>query len=169
MIKAMFAFAILILPQAPPPTKVGLQLPELVKECMEKADVKGKVRIVPIGKSYFLKGDFDSDKLVDYAVPIQGTRTRRNGVLICNGKKQVFILGGDMRTDPPFSDMPDDNFVGPRWKIMSKSEAENLYNYDGDKPVRAAFPKGDSIAFLWEDGAGVIYWDGSRYRWGNGQ
>jgi hypothetical protein len=169
MLKVVFAFAMLTLPQTPPPTKSGLQLPELVKECLEQGDVKGKVKIVPIRKSYFLKGDFDGDKLADYAVSIQGIKTRRNGILICNGKKQAYILGGDVQTTPPFSDMPNDNFVGPRWRIMLKSEAEALYNYDGNKPARAAFPKGDSIAFLWEDGTGVIYWDGARYRWGSGQ
>jgi len=79
------------------------------------------------------------------------------------------MLGAEAPKDPPFSDMPDDNFVAPSWEVMSKREANKLYNYDGDKPVKVASPKGDSIAMLWEDGTCLIYWAGSGYHWGCGQ
>lgn len=169
MIKALLTLSLLIPMQALPAAKGDLRLPELAKECLVQAEVKGKIEIRATKKPYILKGDFDGDRVPDYAVAIRGSRTRRNGVLVCTAKKQVFILGADMPKEPPFSDMPNDNFVAPHWKVMTKREADNLYNYDGDKPVKVASPEGDSIAMLWEDGTCLIYWDGSRYRWGCGQ
>jgi hypothetical protein len=146
-----------------------LPLPAQAKECLKRVEVKGSLEIRVTKKPYLLKGDFDGDSKSDYAIALGGPKTRRNGVLVCTAKKEAIILGADMPKDPPFSDMPDDNFVAPRWKVAAKREADKLYNYDGDKPVKVASPKGDSIAMLWEDGTCLIYWDGSRYRWGCGQ
>lgn len=169
MMKALLILSLLTLMQARPSVKGDLKLPDIVKECLEQAGVKGKLEIRTAKRPYILKGDFDGDKLFDYAVAIRGPNTHRNGVFVCTAKKQAFILGADMPKDPPFSDMPNDNFVAPTWKVMSKREALKIYNYDGDKPIRAASPAGDSIAMIWEDAICLIYWDGSRYRWGCGQ
>jgi hypothetical protein len=169
MMKALLILSLLTLMQAQPSVIGDLKLPDIAKECLEQAEVKGKLEIRTAKRPYILKGDFDGDKLSDYAVAIRGPKTRRNGVLVCTANKRAFILGADMPKDPPFSDMPNDNFVAPTWKVMSKQEALKIYNYDGDKPIRAASPKGDSIAMIWEDAICLIYWDGSRYRWGCGQ
>jgi hypothetical protein len=169
MMKALLILSLLTLMQDRPSVKGDLKVPDIVKECLEQAEVKGKLEIRTAKSPYILKGDFDGDKLSDYAVAIRGPKTRRNGVLVCTAKKQAFILGADMPKDPPFSDMPNDNFVAPTWKVMAKQDALKIYNYDGDKPIRAASPRGDSIAMIWEDAICLIYWDGSRYRWGCGQ
>lgn len=147
----------------------SVQLPDLVKRSLEKDEVKGKVKILAAQKPYLLKGDFDGDGITDYALAIKGLKTNRNGVLICTGKNATFVLGADAPKNPPFSDKYNDNFMAPHWRVMGKKEAATLYNYDGDKPVKVASPKGDSIAMLWEDGICLIYWDGDRYRWGCGQ
>jgi len=161
---SLFASALVIsLGQAKP------NLPDLVRKCLARDEFEGKVKILTDQKPYILRGDFDVDGVPDYALAIKGLKTRRNGVLICSGRGDVVMLGAEAPKDPPFSDMPDDNFVAPRWRVMSKREANTLYNYDGDKPVKVASPKGGSIAMLWEDGICLIYWDGSRYRWGCGQ
>lgn len=149
--------------------QAGPPLPDLVRKCLARDEFKGKVKILTAQKPYVLGGDFDGDGVPDYALAIKGLKNRRNGVLICSGRGDAVMLGAEAPKDPPFSDMPDDNFVAPRWQVMSRREADELYNYDGDKPVKVASPKGDSIAMLWEDGTCLIYWDGSRYRWGCGQ
>src|SRR5262249_18712771 len=160
---------LVMLVQGTPPVKGSLSLPELVRNCLEQPDVKGKVEIRTTKKPYLLKGDFDGDGLLDYAIAIRGPKTHRNGVLICTAKSKTDILGADAPKDPPFSDMPGDNFVAPTWKVMSRREALKIYNYESDKPERAASPKGDVISMIWEDGICLIYWDGNRYRWGCGQ
>lgn len=145
------------------------QLPRLVSDSLERDEIKGKVTILTAQKPYLLKGDFDGDGKTDYVLAIKGVKTKRNGVLICLGKNETVLLGADVSKKTPFSDRYNDNFVAPRWRVMSKKEAAALYNYEGEKPVKVASPKGDSIAMVWEDGICLIYWDGYHYRWGCGQ
>jgi len=140
-----------------------------VKRCLENPAVKDKAQILSNYEPFYLTGDFDGDGLPDYAVAIKGSMTQRNGVVICTRKDRVFILGADNPTNPPFSDMPNDNFVAPQWKVYTKEEAAKVQTIDKEPSTQVAFPKGDSIAMIWEDGICLIYWDGNRYRWGCGQ
>ena len=167
MIKVLL-ISLFTLTQPPPPVKDNLKLPDVVKGCFEHSEVKGTVEIRIAKNPYILTGDFDGDKFSDYAIAIRGAKTHRNGVLICTAKRRTFVLGADIPHDPSFSDMPDDNFVSPTWKVMSKQEALKILQLEGNRPKRAARPNGDSIAMIWEDGICLIYWDGSRYRWGCG-
>lgn len=169
MIKIALVLSLLVPMQVALPARSNPGPPELVNSCLEQSEVKGKVELRTTKKPYFLKGDFDGDGFPDYAVAIRGTKTHRNGVIICTTKNKAFILGADTSKDPPFSDLPGDNFVAPSWKVMSRQEALKIYNYDGNKPVRAAAPKGDSVAMIWEDAICLIYWNGTQYRWGCGQ
>jgi hypothetical protein len=117
----------------------------------------------------YLTGDFDGDAFPDLAVAVKGRKTRRNGVLICAGNSRVILLGADNSTNPPFSNMPNDNFVAQKWRVYSKEESANVRAIDDDPVVESGSPKGDSIAMIWEDGICLIYWDGYQYRWGCGQ
>jgi hypothetical protein len=143
--------------------------PSDVERCLEKPEVKNAVDPRTDKKVNYLKGDFDGDSLPDYAVAVKGRKSRRNGVLICHGQGGAVILGADNPVDPPFSDMPHDNFVAPKWEVYTKEQALELGDAEHDAPERMASPRGDSIAMIWEDGVCLIYWDGSRYRWGCGQ
>jgi hypothetical protein len=117
----------------------------------------------------YLKGDFDGDGVLDWALAVKGHQTRRNGVLICTGRDRMFLLGTHDSKNAPFSDMPNDNFVAPQWKVYTKEEAAKVQTIDKEPSTQVASPKGDSIAMIWEDGICLIYWDGNRYRWGCGQ
>jgi hypothetical protein len=117
----------------------------------------------------YLKGDFDGDGLPDYALAVRGHKTRRNGVLVCPAHGERVVLGADNPTDPPFSDMPHDNFVAPKWEVYTKEQAAELSDPDREPPARIASPRGDSIAMIWEDGICLIYWDGARFKWACGQ
>jgi len=143
--------------------------PLLVQHCLEQPGIKGKIEILTAQIPYYLRGDFDGDSHSDYAVAVRGPRTRRNGVLICTNRKKAFILGADNPTKPPFSDMPDDNFVAPHWQVYTKQETYALRLYRNGKLIPASAPKGETIAMIWEDGICLIYWDGTRFRWGCGQ
>ena len=48
-----------------------------------------------------------------YRVSVRVRATKRNGLLICAGNGRTFALGADHPLKPPFSDMPNDNFVAP--------------------------------------------------------
>lgn len=151
------------------PAEDELIHPKMVRACLEMPAINGQLKVMNDVNPYYLRGDFDGDGLLDYAVSVQGIKTRRNGVLICTEKKEAVILGAINSLKTPFSDKPDDNFTSPNWQVMTKKETFEIYNYTSGKPVRVALPKGETIAMIWEDGVCLIYWDGSRYRWGCGQ
>lgn len=139
--------------------------PDVVHECLEQPRIKSAVAIAYHKNPYYLRGDFDGDGKPDYAVSIKGVKTGRNGVLICVGTGRAEILGADNPIQPPFSDMPDDNFVAPYWMIYTKEETTGLGQYEIGRPREIPVPKGETIAMIWEDGIALIYWDGTRFRW----
>lgn len=167
--KTVLALSLLMSTLLAVPLEGELIHPKMVRECLERPTIKSQLKVMTDVNPYYLRGDFDGDGLVDYAVSVQGIKTRRNGVLICTGKNKAVALGAINSLKTPFSDKPNDNFASPNWQVMTKKEALEVYNYSSDKPVRVALPKGETIAMTWEDGVCLIYWDGSRYRWGCGQ
>lgn len=114
---------------------------------------------------YYLRGDFDGDGKADYAVAVRGKKTKRRGVLICDGLGRIFVLGADTPTQPPFSDVEEDNFVAPNWLVYSRAETKALGNLPCCVPHPVPRTTGETIGMVWENGTGLIYWDGHRYRW----
>jgi hypothetical protein len=139
--------------------------PDVVHTCLEQPQVKPVVEVTYHSNPYYLRGDFDGDGKPDYAVAIKGPRTQRNGVLICTAVGPAHILGADNPKNPPFSDMPDDNFAAPHWMVNTKEETAELGKYEIGVPREIPTPKGETIAMIWEDGIALIYWDGTRFRW----
>jgi hypothetical protein len=138
--------------------------PDQIDRCL-KLPAASSVEVRTDANPYYLRGDFDGDGKVDYAVEVRGSRTKRNGVLICAGNGRAFVLGADQPLSPPFSDMPSDNFVAPNWAAFSKAEARELGKFYSNVPVPLPRLHGESIAMIWEDGISLIYWDGRRFRW----
>jgi hypothetical protein len=130
-----------------------------------KKSIAASIVVTPDLPPYYLRGDLDGDGRADYAVAVRGRKTKRRGVLICDAKDRVFILGADSPTAPPFSDVEGDEFFAPNWAMLSRPEAETLSKEFGGVPH--PFPKllGEAIAMTWENGVALIYWDGNRYRW----
>jgi len=131
-----------------------------------KFKVRSSVEIETTINPYYLRGDFDGDGKVDYAIAVRGRTTRRNGLLICAGNGMTFVLGADQPLKPPFSDMPNDNFVAPNWMVYSMAETRALAVFKGGGvPAVPAKLPGETIAMIWEDGIALIYWDGRAFRW----
>ncbi|MCE5306443.1 MAG: hypothetical protein LLG20_02270 [Acidobacteriales bacterium] len=138
--------------------------PDQIAECL-KSPVSSSVEVDLETNPYYLRGDFDGDGRVDYAVAVRGRKTKRNGVLVCAGNRKVFILGADQPLKPPFSDMPGDNFLAPNWAVYSKAETEALRAFTSNVPVIPGKLYGESLAMIWEDGIALILWDGRAFRW----
>ena len=140
-----------------------LVYPDLVTSCIKKPSasmIEVNEKIMP----WYLRGDFDGDGESDYAVAIRGKTTKRNGVLICDAKGRTFVLGADNPTRPPFSDLPGDNFVAENWVVFTRKEAVNLTKRQQYAP-RPFAVLGETIAMVFENAIGIIYWDGRRYLW----
>lgn len=137
--------------------------PHQIASCLERPTAQGlEARLDR--NPYYLRGDFDGDGEADHAVAVRGKKTRRNGVLICTAKG-VYVVGADRVVTPPFSNMPDDNFVAPQWATYSRKETQNLGKFSSNVPRPVPVTKGDSIAMIWEDGICLIYWDGRQFKW----
>jgi hypothetical protein len=139
--------------------------PDQIANCL-KLRVASTVDLNMQTNPYYLRGDFDGDGKVDYAVAVRGRITKRNGVLVCAGNGKAFVLGADQPLRPPFSDMPRDNFFAPNWSIYSKAEINALGKFaGGGVPVVPRNILGESIAMIWEDGIALIFWDGRAFKW----
>jgi len=137
--------------------------PELINKCLANRQAAGL--LVSSGTNpVYLRGDFDRDSQADYAVAVRGKKTMRNGILICDARNRVFVLGADNPLVPPFSDLPDDNFVAQDWLVYSKAETLALKRYSfKNRSMPTLY--GETIAMIFENGITFIYWDGHQYRW----
>jgi hypothetical protein len=138
--------------------------PEQISRCL-KLTVASSLEVAITTNPYYLRGDFDADGNPDYAVAVRGIKTKRLGVLICNGNKRGFLLGADNPITPPFSDMPNDYFFAPNWEVFSRSETLALAKYKDAVPHPLPVIRGETIAMIWEDGIALVYWDGQRFKW----
>jgi len=135
--------------------------PTKMVACLEDPNIMNSVSTDMNTNPYYLRGDFDGDGRPDFAVAVKGTKSKRNGVLICLASGVRVILGADNRTTPPFSDMHDDNFVAPNWQVATRSDILAFRKTNRNVSV----PKGESILMVWEDGIHYIYWDRTKFRW----
>lgn len=139
--------------------------PDQIEQCL-KLPVAATVQVNLLINPYYLRGDFDGDGRIDYAVAVRGRRTKRNGVLVCAGNGKAFVLGADQPLRPPFSDMTNDNFCSSNWAVYSKAEVQSLKKFaGGGVPVIPANLIGESLAMIWEDGIALIYWNGREFKW----
>ena len=138
--------------------------PDAIDQCL-KGSVASNLVLSTAGNPYYLRGDFDGDGKPDYAVSVRGAKTKRNGILFCMGNKQIYVVGADQPLKPPFSDMPDDNFVAPNWQVLNKAEVASLAKFSMNVPHPVPRTAGEAVALIWEDGIALIYWDGRRFQW----
>jgi hypothetical protein len=146
------------------PESESTYIPPKIDKCRASKIAMGAAITTDL-QPFYLRGDFDGDRISDYAVAVRGPRTKRNGVLICSGNGRVFLLGADQPLAPPFSDMPNDNFVGPNWEVLSVAETRELGRWTVNVPHPLPKILAETIAFVWEDGIALIYWNGQRFKW----
>jgi hypothetical protein len=139
-------------------------LPATVETCLQDQAVRGRIAVSLNVNPYYLRGDFDGDGKIDYAVAVKGTTSGKLRVLICTGTKRVFLLGSE-GNGPAFSDMADDNFFAPSWMVYTRAEVNDLTKYTSNVPQAVPASRGEAIAMVWEDGISLIYWDGAKFRW----
>jgi hypothetical protein len=148
--------------------QAAYRLAPIARQCFESSGIREKAELQVAIKPNYLTGDFDGDGIGDVALVIKGLQTRRNGIVICTARG-ISVFGADQPSFPPFSDMANDNFVSSQWEVMSKEEAHDVRKSVDGRRVQIAFPRGDSIAMVWEDAICLIYWDGGRYKWACGE
>ncbi len=97
---------------------------------------------------FYLKGDFDGDKKLDYAINVVERKTNKTGIVIYHtGTGKYFILGAGK----PFNGRhPGDDFsMMDAWKVTA----------DKDKKIDMI------LKIKTESSSGLIYWTGQEYKW----
>ena len=138
--------------------------PVQVRECLKKP-AAADLSVTTDTNPYYLRGDFDGDGKPDYAVAVRGSKSKRNGILVCAGNDRIYVLGADQPLKPPFSDLQDDNFVSRNWAVYTPIQTRELTAWKGNVPLPLPPVFGETIAMIWEDGIALIYWDGHQFRW----
>jgi hypothetical protein len=137
-------------------------VPQPIRACLNDPAVKGLEILVD--KPRYLRGDFDGDGKLDYVVQMKSKKLGGIGLVICRGAGVITVLGKGIGGQT-FSDMPEDRFLASIWKVYTKRDISLL---SGDEPgVHPPVPSGSAvaIAMIWEDGIGLVYWDGTKFRW----
>ncbi len=147
-------------------TREGVEVwtPTAIEDCIATVNVGEPFKFDISINPFYLRADLDGNKFVDYAVLIIGQETKKRAVVICKDSKEPFLYGALAKTKLlPSSFIEDDNFVTPNWEISTKEETKVLDEYPGGRKV-ATDAKGESLAFIFEGGGVVIYWDGKTFQ-----
>ena len=77
----------------------NMVIPLFVDECLDKNKLDKEVKIpsIPLHNPYFVRGDFDGDRTIDYAIIVSSRKDGREGLLICfrNKESRAVLLGLD--------------------------------------------------------------------------
>jgi hypothetical protein len=137
--------------------------PEKVMTCLKNPKAVGLTVLTDINP-YYLRGDFDGDGKVDYALQVRSKKSSINGLLICAGNGSLFLLGSGIGGSL-FTDVEDDNFTSSNWSVYTKEDVAALASTPVNVPHPIPAVKGESIEMLFEAEIDLIYWDGKKFRW----
>lgn len=136
-------------------------VPEAVKRCLERKEIRGQVKLGLKLNPYYLRGDFDGDGNIDLAISIVGAKSSRIGILVCHASGYLEVLRGDSKPAKAFSDMADDNFISGSWTVLEKSDVTRRLS----KAKVKNRVLGEAIFMPWDDGDGLILWNGVKFQW----
>ena len=146
--------------------KDNLLLPSATQKCLAEVNIGDPFGFDLSKNPYYLRGNLDGNKLVDYAVIIVSKNTRKTGLVICKDSKVPFVFGELAKSKTPLTDMENDNFIASSWDIVTREEVREWYsNVPNEMNKRLVRAKGEIIEFLYEiDGVLYIYWDGKAFQ-----
>ncbi len=144
----------------------NLLVPSATEQCLNKVKVGESFEYDLSMNPYYLRGNFDGNKLVDYAILIVGKDSKKTALVICKDSTTPFVFGELIKSPTPLSDKENDNFIGSTWDVITLEEVNEKHSVSPDetnkKLVKA---KGEVIVFYYEiDGVFYIYWDGNNFR-----
>jgi len=127
-------------------------IPDEVRTCLRTtAEIEIDGGINP----FLISGDYDGDGFTDFAVQVKTKKDQRHGILVCFAKDVPVLVGAGGVT--PWSKGQEDRWPFDSWFLARK----------GSKHL-SIYPKikFDALALVIADeGGGLLYWDGHKFRW----
>jgi len=148
--------------------EITLIEPPEVRQCLKDTKVSDLILFTDLNP-FYLRGDFDGDKKIDYAIWMRRSVGGITGIIVCAGDGTNHLLGSGITKGDNFSDMEHDDFLPLRWEVTTKQEIDELTTWKCNVPD--PFPKieNESIKLVWREGeSAIIYWDGKQYKWTEG-
>ena len=108
---------------------------------------------------FYLRGDFDGDKKIDYALAVIESKNDKKGILIYHPATKKYFLAGAGKSIP--NGHGDDYPWMDAWEVSDEKIIEQ-----GIKELKPPKLIGEAILVQkLESSSGLIYWDGKEYRW----
>ncbi|GCC53721.1 hypothetical protein SanaruYs_39690 [Chryseotalea sanaruensis] len=108
---------------------------------------------------FYLRGDFDGDKKIDYALAVIESTTDKKGILIYHPVTKKYFLAGAGKAIP--NGHGDDYSWMDGWEVSDERTVEQgVTNLKPPKLIGEAI-----LIQKLESSSGLIYWDGKEYRW----
>jgi hypothetical protein len=134
-------------------------LPDKLQELFRQDSIKSFYKINKEINPFYLRGDFDADGKIDYALAIIEIKSGKKGILIYHtGTKEIFFAGAGKKIPNSYG---DSFHWMDAWKVYDKKDVGI-----GVGETKKLVLKGEAIlAMKLESSSGIIYWDGKQYRW----
>lgn len=134
-------------------------LPDNLRDFYEQEKIRTNYKINRDLNPFYLRGDFDGDKKIDYALAVVESKTNKKGILIYHPTTKKYFLAG---AGTSITDRHGDDY---RWMDAWEVSDEKIVG-QGVTNLGPPKLKGEAILVQkLESSSGLIYWTGTEYRW----
>lgn len=133
--------------------------PTAILDCLQT--VGGGLEIRSDLNPFYLRGEFLGTGKPVYAVGIRRTSPLQVGVLLCPSEGSPILFMPGLANKFASKDLTVPHFVAPHWEVYTRAQASDLLKNNH----RIGHPIGESIAMMWEDGIGILFFDGKKFHW----
>jgi len=133
-------------------------IPEWVQKAIAQSDVAKGIVFDSRLNPFCLRGDFDGDGNIDFAVLVRQPASGKAGIVIIHrATGRVFVLGAGTR----FGYGGDDFTWMDAWRVFDKGKVPQ-----GATEERPPILRGDGLLiFKTEAASAIVWWTGVGYRW----
>lgn len=144
------------------PNYVQYNTPKHIHKCVQSDRTAGWLKIVQSVNPFYLRGDFNGDNLMDYAVLVQDLNSKKKGIAICHAQSNDPLVLGPRIHLQRSDGYVYEEFNVEAWQVHPKMKRIPKTVDEGPPPEL----QGDAILVIWpERGSGLIFWDGKKYLW----
>jgi hypothetical protein len=134
-------------------------MPDDLADFYNQEKIKTTYKINKSLNPFYLRGDFNGDKKVDYALAVIESTTDKKGILIYHPATKKYFLAGAGKAIP--NGHGDDYQWMDAWEVSDeKIVGQGVTDLKPPKLIGEAI-----VVQKLESSSGIIYWDGKEYRW----